>query len=420
MDNHNNKIGAIRLSGLMVGPILGSGIILLPPLAYSKLGLSSIWAWLIIMGLGGIFALIFAKLTIEYPGDGGMTIAIEKKLGKSYRVYASFLMMTAVTFGPTAVMLTAADYLVKLPFLSDISPVIVAMTLIFICHMLLSREIKFISTLSLITSMLIGGVLVVSAATTLLHNGIHLEPLSLGQVKPLGNTLMLLFWAIIGWEIVGNYALQVKNLKKTIPVATGMSLVVVTLIYLIVALAIQSFGYSKHLSLVDLLLPLFGGLSEWILALLIAGLCLSTYLLIVGALARLVYDLSVDRILPKVFNVKNKNDIPMRAVLYFSAAHLLVLALVGSGILNLEIIVSIANGFFLANALIGLTVSFSIVKGWFFKSGAVILSICLLILLMFSSPLLWVVFGIEGVAVFMIMRRSIDRQSMQVEGQQTK
>lgn len=79
---NRKKIGPFLLSGLMIGPILGSGIILLPPpLAYGKLGTGSIWSWVTIMGLGAIFAMIFSKLSILHPGDGGMTIAIEQAMG---------------------------------------------------------------------------------------------------------------------------------------------------------------------------------------------------------------------------------------------------------------------------------------------------------------------------------------------------
>lgn len=100
----NKKIGPLLLSGLIIGPILGSGVILLPPLTYGKLGASSIWAWIIIMALGVVFALIFVKLSVLYPGDGGMTIAIEKALGKTPKLYASLLMIASVTFGPVAVI----------------------------------------------------------------------------------------------------------------------------------------------------------------------------------------------------------------------------------------------------------------------------------------------------------------------------
>lgn len=400
MEGTNKQIGALRLSGLMIGPILGSGVILLPPLAYAKLGTASIWAWLIIMGLGAIFALIFSKLTIAYPGDGGMTVAIDRVLGKRFKIYASLLMMTAVSFGPTAVMLTATAYLKELGVFKSLPETGIAMLLVLICFGLLTTEIKFISTLSLVSSVVIGVVLTFSSAVTLLQNGIHVDLVSVQAMPELEQTVLLLFWAIIGWEIVGNYALQVKDLKKTIPMATTLSLVAVTVIYLIIALAFQSFEGAESLTMVEVLMPVFGSFSPLVLALLITALCLATYLLIVGALARLVYDLAADKVLPKWFLYKNKNDVPLRGVMYFTLAHLTVLSLYQLGLLNLEVIVTIANGFFLANALIGLVASFGIVKGWLFKIGAGALILSLTALLLLSSPWIWLIMLIEIIMVW--------------------
>lgn len=406
MKQETKKIGALRLSGLMIGPILGSGIFLLPPIAYEKMGNHSIWAWLLVMGLGGLFAFIFAKLTIEYPGDGGMTIAIEKVLGRPFKIYASLLMITAVSFGPAAVMLTAAKYLKGTGQIGEMGITSIAIGLVVLSFLLLGKELKVISTLSLVASILIGVILTLSSLMTIVKGGVHiggLQTLPLGQ---LGGTAMLLFWAIIGWEIVGNYALAVKSLKKTLPLATGISLAAVTLIYLVVALAVQSADFSTGRGLAVLLDPLFGVRSEWVLAILITALCLSTYLLIVGALARLVLDLAREGVLPKVFNHVNKNTVPMRAVSYFTFAHILVLFLSQLGIIDLEIIVGIANGFFLANALIGLIASYSILKDLPFKIGAVVLSIGLIILLLYSNPLIWVVLLIEGLATLFISRHN--------------
>ncbi len=379
------KIGPLLLSGLMIGPILGSGIILLPPLAYGKLGNSAIWSWIVIMVLGAIFALIFSKLSTMYPGDGGMTIAIEKSLGKKYKLYSSFLMVSAVSFGPTAVMLTASDYLNNLKSLNGVNINYIAMGLVLVSLFILLKDIKFISTLSFIFSSIITVVLLISSIVVLSQNTISITPISDVQFIPLGKTVLLLFWAIIGWEIVGNYSDQVRDLKKTIPLATTFSLVVITVTYVTLSLAVQSFTYTSELSLVDVLSPLFGNFSVTVLALLVSGLCIFTYLLIVGALARLINSLSVENYLPKVFSKKNRNAIPVNAVLYFITVHLIVLLLVNFGILSLEAILSIANGFFLANALIGLIASIKAIDGLVYKIGGIILSISLFILLSFSS-----------------------------------
>ncbi|WP_432665262.1 amino acid permease [Wukongibacter baidiensis] len=384
------KIGPLLLSGLMIGPILGSGIILLPPLAYGKLGNSAIWSWIVIMTLGAIFAMIFSKLSTMYPGDGGMTIAIEKSLGKKYKLYSSFLMISAVSFGPTAVMLTASDYLNNLKSLSGVNVNYIAMGLVLVSLFILLKDIKFISTLSFIFSSIITVIILISSIVVLSQNSISITPITDVQLMPLGKTVLLLFWAIIGWEIVGNYSEQVRDLKKTIPLATTFSLVIITITYISLSLAIQSFKYTSELSLVNVLSPLFGNFSVTFLALLVSGLCIFTYLLIVGALARLVNSLSVEGYLPRIFTKKNKDDIPVNSVLYFITVHLVVLLLVNLKILSLELILSIANGFFLANALIGLIASLKVIDGLVYKAGGIILSISLFILLSFSSKSIFI------------------------------
>ena len=406
----NKKIGPLLLSGLMIGPILGSGIILLPPLAYGKLGASSLWAWVIIMALGAIFAVIFSKLSILYPGDGGMTIAIEKSIGKKLKLYASLLMISAVSFGPSAVMLTAADYLVKLEPLKNIPKPIIALVLVIICFVLLLKDLKFISTLSFVLSSSIAVILLVSSVVVLSGQPIEITPVTQADPVSLGRVVLLLFWAIIGWEIVGNYSEQVRNLKKTIPQATAISLVVITVTYITIALAIQAFPYSESLSLVNILEPTFGTASTLILALLVTGLCICTYLLIVGALARLVCSLAEENHLPLFFKKRNSNKIPVHGVLYFILVHSVVLTSSLLGILDIEVIVSIANGFFLANALIGLVAAFKIIDGFIFKSGAVILSVSLLILLSFSSIPIFIALIVVYFVAAMLNKRS-DRRN---------
>ncbi len=386
----NKKIGPLLLSGLMIGPILGSGIILLPPLAYGKLGPSTIWAWITIMGLGAIFALIFSKLSVLYPGDGGMTIAIEKSIGKKLKLYASLLMISAVSFGPSAVMLTASDYLVMLKPFENIPTAIIAILLVVLCFVLLLKDLKFISTLSFILSTAIAIILLLSSIVILVQQPIIITPLTETNPIELGRVVLILFWAIIGWEIVGNYSEQVKDLKKTIPKATAISLVIITIIYLVVALAIQTFSYTNELSLVNILVPTFGGQSILILALLVTGLCVCTYLLIVGALARLVNALASEGHFHKLLSGKNSNDIPVYGVIYFIISHATVLTLTYFELIDIEIIVSIANGFFLANALIGLIAAYKIIDSLMYKIGAVLLSVSLLAILLLSNALIFV------------------------------
>ena len=55
----SKKLNALMVSGLTIGPVLGSGIIFLPPLAFKEIGENAIIAWIIVMALGALFACIY-------------------------------------------------------------------------------------------------------------------------------------------------------------------------------------------------------------------------------------------------------------------------------------------------------------------------------------------------------------------------
>ena len=59
------KIGTLQLIGLVTGSMLGSGIILLPPLAYKMLGNYALFTWIFIFMLGTLFAYVFIKMSID-------------------------------------------------------------------------------------------------------------------------------------------------------------------------------------------------------------------------------------------------------------------------------------------------------------------------------------------------------------------
>jgi APA family basic amino acid/polyamine antiporter len=397
----------------MIGPILGSGVVLLPPMAYGMLGGRSIWAWLVIMGLGALFAMIFAKLTVLHPGDGGMTNAIEASLGKKVKLYASILMISAVSFGPTAVMLTAAEYLNKLNILNSVSKPIIAIVLVLLGMVALMRDTKFISTLSFVLSSIIGVTFLASSIVVLMKNGIHIAPLNSLEPVLFGKTVLLLFWAIIGWEVMGNYSNQVRDINKTIPLATAISIIVITTVYLVMSLAIQSFPYSETLSLVEVIKPIFGESAKWVLALLVTSLCFCAYMLMLGALSRLINTLSVEGYLPSIFKKKNNDGVPVSGVMYFIIVHLLVLLMNLFGIIDIERIINIANSFFLMNAVIGLIAAMRIIDSKFYKASSLVLAVSLLVILSFSSAdVLIALIVIYGVVILIERRQRYMLESL--------
>lgn len=107
----NKKLNTVSISGLMIGPILGSGIVLLPPIAIKMLGDKAIIAWIIIMLMGAVFAYIFTKMSLLTSSNEGVSVIIGEKLGQNFRELSSNYLTAAVCFGPVAVLYTASGFI---------------------------------------------------------------------------------------------------------------------------------------------------------------------------------------------------------------------------------------------------------------------------------------------------------------------
>jgi APA family basic amino acid/polyamine antiporter len=353
------KTGTLPLCCMMIGAVLGSGIVILPPLAIATAGEWALPAWALIAAFGVAFAYVFARVGTLLPGEGGAADAVERAFGPGVRNLAACTLCGAALFGPAAVMLTIVDYLP--PAIQPGSALgrgVAAGAVQAACALLLTTGLRTMSRVGTMLAVTATGLLLAGAAMTLLRTGLPTTPLpDLPPLDPpaMGQTLLLLFWAVVGWEVVGNYGAEVADPRRTVPRAAVMAAVVVGMVSLAVAAGLQygEFPPEAGHGVAGLLHPVFGPLAPWIMSGLVTGLCATTYLLIVGAVARLVAHLARDGHLPAALDRRNRHGVPHRVVAIYTLAHLALVALVSLNVLDVAGIVAIADGFFLANALLG-------------------------------------------------------------------
>ena len=388
----NKKIGVTLLIGLITGSMLGSGIILLPPIAYKKLGNYAIFSWLMIMVFGGFFAKIFMDLSINFPDTGGVNNAVEKAFGEKFKRLTSYFLILAVFSGPSAVMLTAGEHLSNLYEFNN-SNEIYALALIVLCAVILLKNLSFISKISLILSFFIAFILTVGALWVLFEGARNITFESVPTTKEFGRTILILFWAVVGWEVIGNYSTEVDNPKKTIKRAVIYSFIIVNLVYFLVTLAFQILDFEKfdigNLNNIGIILiPIFGKWAIPLMTFTAVALCLSTYILFIGSVARLMSSLGKEGGLPRIFNKTSSSNSPFIAILFLSFVNLGSLILTLLRILDVEKIVAFANAFFICNALFGILASMKLYKTKTNFMMTLLLSLMLIILLFFSSKFL--------------------------------
>ena len=380
MNNNDKKLNTFTLSGLIIGPILGSGLILLPPLLYNMVGNFSLIVWAIILTLGFIFALIFGKLAVLYPGDGGVSLATKEAMGKKYQLLTSFYLICAVFFGPVAVLIIAAEFIK--PYFPNTSLELLGFFIYVLTYLFLLIKINFLGKLMLIVSSAITLIFLVSSISIILNvNDFHFALPTL-SINEFGHSLIIVFWSIVGWEVIGNYSKEVEK-SRTLTDAVKLSAIIISLVYILTTIAIcfGEFPKDETFKLVWIIEPIFKDFSNAILATVSIILCIGTLILFVGGVARLISSLSLTTYTSKYLS----NNIPIGALNFLSIIYVITLLLVYFKFLTLNNLVAFADGFFIANAIIGLITAVILFKKGFFRNSAFVLAILFGIILLFSN-----------------------------------
>src|SRR5579863_8511807 len=102
-----------RGAALYIGAILGPGLLLLPGLAAAQAGPASILAWLGLIGLSGLLAMVFAALGRSI-GSGGVIGYTTAGLGPRAGAAAGWCFLVGVVAGAPIVCLIGATYVTDL------------------------------------------------------------------------------------------------------------------------------------------------------------------------------------------------------------------------------------------------------------------------------------------------------------------
>ncbi|PFM82458.1 amino acid permease [Bacillus sp. AFS077874] len=407
----NRKIGFLLLSGLMIGPILGSGIIILPPAVYETAGNYAIFAWVLMLGLSLIFALMFGKLSLLIPGDSGVPLAVERAFGTQIKNLSAIFFLLAVCLGPIAVTGTAGHYLQLLTNQSFFNEKWLALGILCFVYIILTRSIADVGKFAFFMSSFIVVTLIVGSIHTLFTVDGSFTLSNPITVSDFGESLLLLFWALIGWEVIGSYSLEVKTPERTIPRAVVLSFSIIAIVSLTVAFAFQWIhsknGNMMDQSLAPLLQSLFGSWSTPIISSITIALCISTVLLVIGAVSRLIADQAKNGLLPSWLSFKNKNNVATRSLFSLFCIHIIVFILYFNDFLSIQTLVAIANAFFLCNALLRVLACFRLFDSIFFKMGSCILAICFLGILLFSSPVILILIILVSVYFIWLQKRDL-------------
>ena len=220
-------------TAMTIGAVIGAGILVLPAIAAEIAGPASLVSWLL-MGLISLPMLAaIAQMSSRYPDSGGIAAYARQAFGSGMGRLTGFLIFSAMPIGLPPTALIGANYLCSLFGWGAGAAHIAAGALILTAVTLNLRGIELSgkSQLFIVSAILSILIFVVFSSLSEIRtaNFAPFLPHGLGAV---GHTMSLLFFAFLGWEMIGHLAEEFRDPRRDIPISLGAAYVVVNAVQL--------------------------------------------------------------------------------------------------------------------------------------------------------------------------------------------
>lgn len=248
-----NKVGVFKLTSLVAGNMIGSGV-LLAPAVLAPYGSMSIIGWAITtIGALGL-AMVFSYLSIWIPKSGGPYTFVTHVFGKFAGFQMAWGYWLSAVLGSVSLITGTIQYASLFApdwFVSKSIAMIFGITLIWIFTVLNVRGTVYaISVEVLILFIKIAPLILIALAgfccvdfQSIMHN-LHTARCSTTSFAPMASVML---WAFIGLESATVPTNCIDNPKRSVPIATIAGVIITALIYIGGAIAINGLIQSDEL-----------------------------------------------------------------------------------------------------------------------------------------------------------------------------
>lgn len=240
-------LGLFPAVGLAITMVVGSGLLILPGLAYAESGGAAIYAWLISAIVSIPLLIVFAKLGAEIPGAGGIAGFMQFAFSRRFGVATEILILGTIP-GGAALAITGGKYIGSI-FNSSQGVIFIGTIVVLAFGGLVNYYgAKLSGTVQQTLAIVLVVMLAIIAVLALMFGdstqGEGIAPLSAAlNVLP---TVGLVFFAFVGWELMSFTTEEFKNPRRDFPLMIAMSFLIVVALYLLVAFAFQSVIPRTH------------------------------------------------------------------------------------------------------------------------------------------------------------------------------
>jgi amino acid transporter/nucleotide-binding universal stress UspA family protein len=306
-------LGFLEAMTLGGGTMIGAGIFILPGIAAETAGPASSISYAIAGFVALLAALSLSELATGMPIAGGSYHYVNRALGGLFGAVVGWGMWTGLMFASAFYMIGFGQYLVEpIPFL-DGRVFVVGLGLL---GLVLLLGVNYYGTeeSSAFQNVTIGVetaiVLVFVAAGVFFIDPGNLEPFAPFGAGGVVATTGIVFISFLGFEIIATVAGEIKNPGRIIPLSMILSVVLVTILYVLVMLVstgvipFESLGASP-IPVSDVAVTYLGpaGVVAIVFAAVIAAISSSNSSIL--AASRVIYAMGRDGVVTDWFNVSH-------------------------------------------------------------------------------------------------------------------
>ncbi|MDP1694190.1 MAG: amino acid permease [Candidatus Woesearchaeota archaeon] len=337
--HRNLNLGQTTISG--VGIIIGAGIYALIGIGTQTAG-NALWLAFVIGACIAIFTgLSYGELASMFPRDAEEYDYAKHAFGKRIALIIGCMLIITAVVAIATVSLSFAQYLhslTNIPIVMTAIILVIGIASIDYCGLRQSCSVN-----TVLTIVGVGGLLMIITAGFKNITKINLLEMPYGLPGVLSASA-LMFFAYMGFENVARLTEETKNPKKTIPRAMILSVIISSVVYILVALAVvaivpwQQLGASE--APMALVAETLWGKGAFILLALIALISTAgTALMEIVTASRFVYGIAGEKALPKFLaQIDPKTSTPYRAI-----ELLLLLTIVFVFVKDLNLVANIAT-----------------------------------------------------------------------------
>ncbi|WP_235499932.1 APC family permease [Aeromicrobium sp. Leaf289] len=321
-------LGPVRATGLGAGSMLGAGIFVAVGPVVGRAGDAAVPAVLLAAMVAGLNATASARLARRMPAAGGTYVFARECLGPTWGHLAGWVFVVGKTASCAAMALAVGAHLWPGHATSAAILAVVILTLVDLAGA--RRSADALTASAALVVIVVGG-----SVLLLLERGAVVAPAPLTDGLDVVQAAALLFFAFAGYARLATLGEEVRDPERTIPRAVAVSFVLVTALYLLVALAVSrtlpaDVASASDRALADAVDTLGHPALSTVVAATAVVAAGGALLSLLGGVSRTVLAMSRDRHLPARLARESSRGVPASAQVAVSLVVVAALPFVGA------------------------------------------------------------------------------------------